>query len=133
MFLIHHFRLLSNKITSTIVYDDPTLGVMVHHNPRGRPQKKPSKATVDLSMEEKVKELREDMLFGDSKKMVLIVSFSTDEMIREVNKYPEVWYMDVTGRANRQKRELFLMVVRKPSGECAIGNAMLIPSGICIL
>ena len=108
------------------MYDDPVLGVMIHHQPRGRP----TKVDKDKSMEEKISELREDLSFDSRQKLVLMISFSTDEMIREVQKYPEVWYMDVTGRANRQKRELFLMVVRKPSGECAIGNAMLIPSGM---
>lgn len=106
------------------MYDDPDLGVMVHHNPRGRP----TKADISESVNAKVKNLREDLAFHDNKKLVLLLSFSTDEMIKAVQKYPEVWYMDVTGRANRQKRDLFLMVVRKPSGQCAIGNAMLIPS-----
>ena len=51
-------------------------------------------------MQEKVAELCEDLSF-DSK----IVSFSTDDMIPEVHKYPEVWYyMDVTVQSNRQKR-----------------------------
>jgi hypothetical protein len=36
--------------------------------------------------------------------MVLLLSFATDKMIKEVQKNPEVWFMDVTSAANIQKR-----------------------------
>jgi hypothetical protein len=42
-------------------------------------------------------------MFGNDKKLVLIISFASDEMIRETMKYPEVFFMDCTARVNKQK------------------------------
>lgn len=69
-------------------------------------------------MTSKIQELRRDFSFDSKSKMVLLLSFATDEMIKEVQKNPEVWFMDVTSGANIQKRDLFIMVVRKPDGTC---------------
>jgi hypothetical protein len=80
-------------------------------------------------MTSKIQELRRDFSFDSKSKMVLLLSFATDEMIKEVQKNPEVWFMDVTSGANIQKRDLFIMVVRKPDGTCFMGNVTLIPSG----
>jgi hypothetical protein len=101
---------------------------MLHRNSRGRPSAEDIKIRCTQDVIEKTKQLREEMSFDKDKKLVLLLSFSTDEMIREVQKNPEVWFMDVTGRANKQKRDLFVMVVRKPDTKCAIGNVTLIPS-----
>lgn len=100
---------------------------MVHRKSRGRPANT-SKLDNCMDIEEKAKQLREDLSYDSKKKLVLLLSFSTDEMILEVQKNPEVWFMDVTGRSNVQKRDLFVMVVRKPDTKCAIGNITLIPS-----
>jgi hypothetical protein len=37
--------------------------------------------------------------------------------------------LDVTANTNRQKRDLFLMVVKDPCGSVYIGNITFIPSG----
>jgi hypothetical protein len=75
-----------NNITSTVVYDDPDLGVVIqHHNPRGRPSVK-TQHSVDKSMRNKIQELRNDLSIDSKMKMVLILSFATDEMIKEVQK-----------------------------------------------
>lgn len=113
----------SNNITSTLIYDDPQTGVMLHHNPTGRPRA----VTIDDCMIDKVHDLR--FQIGSQAKMVLLLSFSTDSMIRDLQKNPECWFLDVTARSNLQKRNLFLSVGRKPSGNSFIGNVTLIPSG----
>lgn len=117
-----------NNITSTVVYDDPELGVVIQHNPRGRPSTK-TQHMADETMRTKINELRNDLSIDNKTKMVLLLSFATDEMIKEVQKNPETWFMDVTSRANIQKRDLFILVVRKPDGTTIIGNVTLIPSG----
>ena len=87
-------------------------------------------------------------------KMLVLVSMVTDEMIRLVSMYSDVWFMDTTaGRiactyflyynthlsshiillvflkgTNRQKKELFVMAVRTPSGRTFLGNFTIIPS-----
>ena len=43
--------------------------------------------------------------------------------------FPEVFFMDVTANTNRQKRELFILIVKDASGKTFIGNATVIPSG----
>ena len=50
-------------------------------------------------------------------------------MARSVHMFPEVFYMDVTANTNRQKRDMFLLVVKDANGETFIGNATVIPSG----
>jgi hypothetical protein len=104
---------------------------MLHHNPSGRPTKDcisgATKLQYDKCLHEKIQELR--IGHGTSTKMVLLLSFSTDNMIREMQKYPEVFFMDVTGRANKQKRSLFVLVGRKPNGNTFIANVTLVPSG----
>ena len=96
---------------------------MLHHNPTGRPRA----VTTDDCMIDKVNDLR--FQIGSKAKMVLLLSFSTDSMIRDLQKNPECWFLDVTARSNLQKRNLFLSVGRKPSGNSFIGNVTLIPSG----
>eukprot|EP00956_Cyclotella_meneghiniana_P042437 scaffold248461_cov107-Cyclotella_meneghiniana.AAC.1 len=87
------------NISSVVIYDDVETGVMLHNNPSGRP----SKANIrDVTLAEKVEDLR--IAHGSDSKMVLLLSFSTDKMIRGMQMYPEVWFLDVTGRANKQKR-----------------------------
>ena len=113
------------NITHTIVYNDPKEGVMIHHNNRGRPR------LIDINKDTKkrIAQLRKDLKFDNNTKLLLILSFSTDGMIREMMKYPEVNFHDVTSRANKQKRDLFVTVGRKPSSICFIANVSLIPSG----
>jgi hypothetical protein len=40
--------------------------------------------------------LREEFLLNDKRKMLVLVSMVTDEMISLVSMYPEVWFMDTT-------------------------------------
>ena len=100
-------------------------------NPRGRPSGKPNitQLNADSKVLSEVMNLRKEMSFAADKKLVLIVSFATDEMIRETMKFPEVNFMDCTGRVNRQKRDLFLSVIRSPEGICHISNVSVMPSG----
>ena len=113
------------KITHTVVYDDPVHGILIHHSNRGRPEKYQSSA----AMRKSVKQLRKDFKFDNGTKLLLLLSFSTDAMVKESMKYPEVNFHDVTSRANKEKRDLFVTVGRKPSGKCFISNVTLIPSG----
>ena len=50
-------------------------------------------------------------------------------MTRHVHMFPEVFFMDVIANTNHQKRVFFLMVAKDATGECFIGNAMLLPCG----
>jgi hypothetical protein len=107
------------------VYDDPELGVVAISEPRGRPKL----LKVDPKIRGEIVDLRQALTFHNETKLVLLLSFSTNEMIKKTMMYPEVYFMDCTGRANRQKRELFISVVRSPNGKCYMSNVTVIPSG----
>ncbi len=112
------------EITYLCVYDDPDLGVVALSEPRGCPKV----LNVDPNIQSDIEHLRESLTFDSNTKLVLLLSFSTDDMIKRTMMYPEVYFMDCTGRANRQKRELFISVVRSPAGKCFMSNVTVIPS-----
>ena len=61
--------------------------------------------------------------------ILLALSIAINEMICHVAMFLEVMYMDVTANTNRQKCDLFVMVVKDASSETFVGNLMVIPSG----
>ena len=107
------------------MYDDPDLGVVAISEPRGRPKQ----LNVDPTIRGGIVDLREALIFDNKTKLFLLLSFSTNKIVKQTTMYPEVYFMDCTGRANRQKRELFISVVRSPSGKCYMSNVTVIPSG----
>ena len=99
--------------------------------PRGRPKV----LNVDPNISSDIKHLCDSLTVDSNTKLVLLLSFSTDEMIKRTMMYPEVYFLDCTGWASHQKRELFISVVRSPSGKCFMSNVTVIPSGddLCFL
>ena len=97
-------------------------------NNRGRP-KKVTQITTSSETQAEILNLRDELSFKNGEKMVLLVSFATNEMINQAMKYPEVFFIDCTSRANRQKRDLFVGVVRSPAARCFIMNVTVMPSG----
>ena len=96
---------------------------------KGRPsQEEVRRMEVPQEMEEHIKSLRAAMNYEEGTEIVLILSFASDEMIRMVNMFPEVFFMDVTSSTNRQNKPLFLMVVKDANGESHIGNISILPS-----
>ncbi len=63
--------------------------------------------SVPECMEEQIKLLSCKMNYKDDTEIVLILSFASDEMIRMVNMFPEVFFMDVTCSASHQNKPLF--------------------------
>ena len=107
------------------MYDDPDLGVVALSEPRGRP----TILNVDPNIQRDIKDLRQSLTFDSKTKLVLLLSFATNEMVKRTMMYPEVYFMDCTGRANRQKRELFISAVSSPSEKCYMSIVTVIPSG----
>jgi hypothetical protein len=60
-----------------------------------------------MAFESKIESLHSELTFDSGKKWVLMISFASDEMIRETMKYPEVFFMECTLTVSKQKRELF--------------------------
>ncbi len=93
--------LYRKKITYCCVYDDPDLGVAALSEPWGHP----NQLSVDLNIHGDIVDLREELTLDNKTKLVHLLSFSTNEMIKQTMMYPEVYFMDCTGRANHQKRD----------------------------
>ncbi len=65
---------------------------------KGRPTKALTKKWLECpdQIEQELFGLRKDFLLNDKCQMLVLVSMATDEMIRLVSMYPEVWFMDTT-------------------------------------
>ena len=97
---------------------------------RGRPTKE-EKLIMNCpeKMRQQLADLKQSMSINNQTELLLAISIASDDMIRHVHMFPEVFYMDVTANTNRQKRDLFAMAVKDASGECFVGNLTIIPSG----
>jgi hypothetical protein len=49
-----------------------------------------------LDLDKKIQDLRNDSLLHNETKMMLLVLIATNNMIRYVLMYPEVWFLDCT-------------------------------------
>ena len=68
---------------------------------RGRPTKDRKSATTNgfectLAMSDKISELRTDHNMHEDTKMLLFISIATNDMVKYVCMYPEVWFLDCT-------------------------------------
>ncbi len=65
---------------------------------KGRPNKELTKMQLECpqQIEEDLAGLRNDFVLNDKSKKLVLVSMATDEMIRLVSMYTEVWFMDTT-------------------------------------
>ena len=66
------------------------------------------------------------MKFKDGTEILLSLYVASDEMMRAVNMFPEVAYMDITSNTNNTGRDLHLLVVKNASGETYIGCASIL-------
>ena len=98
-----------------VVYHDLSSGLMIYTN-RGRPSNL-QKLKCPAILEAEIAELRHDLRLKDGTKLLSLVSMATDSMIRQVAMHPEVWFCDVTAGTNLQECDLFVMVVRNPTGK----------------
>jgi hypothetical protein len=105
-------------------------GDLIVYKNRGRPTKEESrvmKCSEELKRE--VLALKKQMAMDGDKEVLVALAVASDKMIRHVMMFPEVFFMDVTANTNRQKRDLFVMVVKDASGEAYPANLTIIPSG----
>ena len=65
---------------------------------KGRPTKEATRIRLEClkQIEDDLKSMREDFLINDKSQMLVMLSMATDEMIRLVAMYPDVWFMDTT-------------------------------------
>ena len=73
--------------------------------------------------------LQKSLKFDDKEKMVLLISMPTKEMIKLCMMFPEVFFMDVTHRTKRQKRDMFVLCTKDSDGKAYTTNLTVVPSG----
>ena len=89
---------------------DKNLDLNVYKN-RGCPTNAEKIKTIP-KLKKDLAALRKELNYGDGTEILLAISLATDDMTRHVAMYPEVFYLDVTANTNKQKRDLFLMIVK---------------------
>jgi len=117
------------NVSHVVLTDKPGDGLLLKRN-KGRPTNEEQKK-MDCPKETRVKinEMRKRLGYKKGTEIVLMVSISTDEMARQVHMFPECWFLDCSSNTNREKRDLFLLVVKTATGKCVPGNITFIPSG----
>ena len=91
-----HFRL---DINYFYVVHETGKGLLSYA--RGRPTKDRKSASTNgyectLEMSDKILELRSDYNMHEGTKMLLFISIATNDMVKYVCMYPEVWFLDCT-------------------------------------
>ena len=101
------------------------------------PKGRPSSLSKDVTgirlpccddVENRIRQMRSDNGLLDSTKMLVIISLATNEMVKYMYMYPDVWYMDCTSGTNREKKDLFVVAVRSASGDTLPVNLTVFPS-----
>ena len=82
-------------------------------------------------LKDDLKTLQDNMNYKDGTEILLALSVASNNLTRCIAMFPEVSYLDVIANTNRQKRDLFLMVVKDSNGQTFIRNITAIPSGQC--
>ena len=115
---VSHVSLVMDKSGHLLVYKN-----------KGRPTLEEKRSLeINGALTKELKKLKEEMAYNDGTDIILALSVASDEMMRTVYMFPKVVYMDVTLGTNKQKHNLFLMVVKDGNGETYIGNVTIIPS-----
>ena len=81
------------------------------------------------SLRAELRKLKKETGYVKATEILLALGIAIDEMMRHVHMFPEIFYIDVTCKLNRQKRDLFVMVVKDASGKAFPGNLTAVPSG----
>ena len=74
---------------------------------RGRPNARSSKLSISTFLQNELRRLRTQMAYKKGAEILLAVSAASDEMVRAVHMFPEVFYMDTTAKTNRQNCDFF--------------------------
>ena len=106
----------------------PNNDLLVYRNKGRRNAKDAEVFKCPNSIKAELKKLKESLNYKENTEILLAISIATDDMVRHVQMFPEVMYLDTTAGTNKQHRNLFLMVVKDASGGTFIGNATVIPS-----
>jgi hypothetical protein len=89
--------IISNDINFYYVLHETGNGLFAY--PKGRPGPEQTHCTpipCSNDIENRVHQIRSDNGINDSTKMLVLLSLASNEMIKFMCMYPEVWFMDCT-------------------------------------
>ena len=101
---------------------------LIVYRGKGRPSKSDSESVrINGNLRRELNKVRKDLKLGKGDDILLALSVATDEMIRAMQMHPEVQFFDVMANVNKQKRDMFLSVLKSSNGGCFIGNLTVLP------
>ena len=101
---------------------------LIVYRGKGRPSKSDSESVrINGDLKRELNRVRNALKLGKGDNILLALSVATDEMIRSMQMHPEVQFFDVMANVNKQKRDMFLSVLKAASGGCFIGNLTILP------
>jgi hypothetical protein len=92
LFLLTRYYLIRLDINYFYVLHETGKGLMSYA--RGRPTSNGFECTSE--MREKILVLRNEFNMHNKTTMLLFISIATNEMVKYVSLYPEVWFLDCT-------------------------------------
>ena len=113
-------------VSCVAVTMDSSLNLTLHTK-RGRPTNT-EKLKTDKQTKADLSKLRKEMNYKDGTEILLALLQRTKWHVMFKCSL-RFFYLDVTANTNKQKWDLFLMVVKDADGSTYISNATVIPSG----
>ena len=83
--------------------------------------------SVRGDLRKELKKVRKDLLMNEGQDILLALSVATDEMIRSMQMFPEIQFVDTIANINKQKRTMLVAILKHSNGNCFIGNISILP------
>ena len=97
---------------------------------RGRPSKQETEEIkANGHLKKQLRKVRRELKLQDTSRTLLALSVATNSMIRTMQMFPEVQFIDVAANMNKQKRDVLFSVVKEATGETFIVNMTVMPCG----
>lgn len=97
---------------------------------RGRPSKQEmDEIEANGDLKKQLRKVRRELKLKDTSRTLLALSVATNNMIRTMQMFPEVQFIDVAANMNKQKRDVLFSVVKEATGETFIVNMTVMPCG----
>ena len=97
---------------------------------RIKSKERPSKqSTVDKNIGTSTyEEIKEALKLSGTPDILLACAWMTDEELRYLQMFPEVWYVDVTSQTNNEKRQLLVLAGKDCMKRGFTGIRVFLPS-----
>ena len=101
-------------------------GMLLRIKSKGRPSKQ---STVNKNIGSSTyDEIKEALKLSGTPDILLAVAWMTNEELRYLQMFPEVWYVDVTSQTNNEKRQLLVLAGKDGMKRGFTGIRVFLPS-----